>query len=63
VSYELSNGRGAWVQVVEGSVSVGGVTLKEGDGAGFTSPTELAFSFERPSELLLIDLRMDAPRI
>jgi redox-sensitive bicupin YhaK (pirin superfamily) len=62
-THELSSGRGAWVQVVEGTVTVGGVTLRAGDGAGFTAPGELGFSFKRPTELLLIDVRMDAARI
>jgi redox-sensitive bicupin YhaK (pirin superfamily) len=62
-SHALPPGRGAWVQVVDGTVSVGGMTLRTGDGAGFTDPTELHFSFEEDSEVLLIDVRMDAPRI
>ncbi|MFB6279497.1 MAG: hypothetical protein ABEK75_08315, partial [Salinibacter sp.] len=59
----LPPGRGAWVQVVDGTVSVGGVTLRTGDGAGVTNPTALRFSFEEDSEVLLIDVRMDVPRI
>ncbi len=62
-TYDLPPGRGAWVQVVDGTVSVEGVTLRSGDGAGFTLPTALTFSFLDDSEVLLIDVRMDAPRI
>ncbi len=62
-SHELASGRGAWVQVVDGTVSVGDVTLQDGDGAGFTNPDTLHFSFETPAEVLLIDVRMDAPRV
>ena len=62
-SHDLSPGRGAWVQVVDGPVSVGGVTLRAGDGAGFTAPNTLDFSFATDSEVLLVDVRMDAPRI
>ncbi|MFB6231081.1 MAG: pirin family protein [Salinibacter sp.] len=62
-SHALPPGRGAWVQVVDGTVSVGGVTLRTGDGAGFTDPTELYFAFVDESEVLLIDVRMDVPRI
>jgi len=51
------------VQVVDGTVSVGSVTLRAGDGAGFTAPSELNFSFRDDSEVLLIDVRMDTPRI
>jgi redox-sensitive bicupin YhaK (pirin superfamily) len=38
ISHALSADRGAWVQVVDGTVSVGSVTLQAGDGAGFTAP-------------------------
>ncbi|MFB6278945.1 MAG: pirin family protein, partial [Salinibacter sp.] len=44
-SHALPPGRGAWVQAVDGIVSVGGVTLRTGDGAGVTNPTALRFSF------------------
>jgi redox-sensitive bicupin YhaK (pirin superfamily) len=62
-SHDLSPGRGAWVQVVDGTVSVDGVTLRTGDGAGFTASDTLDFSFASDSEVLLVDVRMDAPRI
>jgi redox-sensitive bicupin YhaK (pirin superfamily) len=62
-TYEGAEGRGIWVQVVNGTVSVGDLTLRTGDGAGFTTPGELSFSFDEETELLLVDVRMDAPRI
>lgn len=62
-SYLLRPKRGVWVQVVRGSVDVGDVTLQTGDGVGITHTGPLHFSFEEASELLLIDVRMDAPRI
>ncbi|GEM_PF-5219611 len=34
-----------------------------GDGAGFTAPDMLNFSFATDSEVLLVDVRMDASRI
>ena len=61
--HALADGRGAWVQVVEGEVSVAGVTLRSGDGAGITDADELAFTAGAESEVLLFDLRMDAPRL
>jgi redox-sensitive bicupin YhaK (pirin superfamily) len=61
--HALGDGRGAWVQVVEGEVSVAGVTLRGGDGAGITDAGRLAFAFGAESEVLLFDLRMDAPRL
>jgi redox-sensitive bicupin YhaK (pirin superfamily) len=62
-THQLTEGRGAWVQVVHGRVSVEGVTLQSGDGAGFTADSELSFSFDEETELLLIDVRMDARRV
>jgi redox-sensitive bicupin YhaK (pirin superfamily) len=62
-SHTVREDRGVWVQVVDGAVSVGGVMLRTGDGAGFTTPGELSFSLNAETELLLIDVRMDAPRI
>lgn len=61
-SHALPPGRGAWVQVVEGTVSVGDVTLQTGDGVGITAP-ELQFAVERPAEILLIDVQMNAHRV
>lgn len=57
--HDLSPNRGAWVQVVEGRVSVGGISLEAGDGAGFTTPDVLEFSFDGSAEVLLVDVRMD----
>lgn len=62
-SYSLEQGRGAWVQVVDGAVTVAGVTLRSGDGAGITDVDTLDFGFEDESEVLLFDLRMDVPRL
>jgi len=62
-TYPLAAGRGAWVQVVEGTVSVGGVTLRTGDGVGITDPGKLRFSFGEATEVLLVDVRMDADRV
>jgi redox-sensitive bicupin YhaK (pirin superfamily) len=61
--HELAEGRGAWVQVVEGEVTVAGATLRGGDGAGITETDALDFRFGAESEVLLFDLRMDAPRL
>ncbi len=63
VSHYLEKGWGAWVQVVNGNVSVAGVTLEQRDGAGITNTDHIDFSFEDDSEVLLFDVRMDAPLI
>ena len=51
------------MQVVDGTVSVAGITLEAGDGVGITDATELAFEFGAESEVLLFDVRMDAERL
>lgn len=61
LSRTLAPGRGAWVQAVHGRFQVAGVTLDEGDGVGITETAALDFAFEANSEVLLFDLRMDAP--
>lgn len=49
--------RGAWVQVVEGSLQANGVGLKEGDGLALEGEPSLQLASEGPSLALLFDLR------
>ncbi|MEF8817289.1 MAG: hypothetical protein V5A20_11050 [Salinibacter sp.] len=60
VSYDVPPDRGAWIQVVEGTVSVGPVTLRAGDGAGVTAAGAIDVLIERPSEILLVDVGLEA---
>jgi len=62
-THPLAPGRGAWVQVVDGTVSVAGTTLYSGDGVGITDTAELSFAFAADSEVLIFDVRMDAERL
>jgi redox-sensitive bicupin YhaK (pirin superfamily) len=59
--HPLESGRGVWVQIVHGRVSVAGITLESGDGAGISHIARLGFYFEAPTEILLFDVRLDAP--
>lgn len=61
VPYSLQPGWGAWIQVVRGALRVAGLQLAQGDGAGITNARELELQFEAESEVLLFDVRMDAP--
>lgn len=61
--HELHPGRGAWVQVVRGSLRVAGLTLEQGDGVGITKGNDLGLEFGGGSEVLLFDVRMDVPLI
>ncbi|HEY1170751.1 MAG TPA: pirin family protein [Verrucomicrobiae bacterium] len=56
LSYTLATGRHAWVQVVEGPVTLNGVTLESGDGAAVSDEQQLSFSTSDKGHLLLFDL-------
>jgi redox-sensitive bicupin YhaK (pirin superfamily) len=57
VAHTLAPERHAWVQVVEGTVSVNGSTLKEGDGAAISGEQKVSVSgFGPGGEILLFDL-------
>lgn len=55
-TYELEEGRAAWVQVVRGEIQVNGKKLKEGDGAEVTDEASLTFAGADTAEVLLFDL-------
>jgi len=56
ISHDLGAGRGAWVQVVRGSVHLNGEILQAGDGASVTIPGILQLKGKEDAEVLLFDL-------
>jgi hypothetical protein len=56
VVHELGKGRGAWLHVVAGAVTLGGVVMNSGDGVGITSERSVSFTAGETSEVLLLDL-------
>lgn len=56
VNLPLASGRGAWVQVVAGKVSVNGRGLTAGDGASVEQAEAVHLVAEADSEFLLFDL-------
>ena len=56
ISHELSSGRDAWLQVAEGKVTVGGVTLNTGDGAAVTDITAFTILAEEDTHVLVFDI-------
>ncbi len=56
VTHELRPGRGAWLQVAEGAVTLNGVPLATGDGASTGKAGTLTFNATNPTEALLFDL-------
>jgi redox-sensitive bicupin YhaK (pirin superfamily) len=49
--------RGIWIQVVEGSLSVGDTPLAAGDGAAIEDASEIVLESEKGAGILLFDLR------
>jgi quercetin 2,3-dioxygenase len=57
VEHPLAAGRGAWIQVARGGVTLNGVSLAEGDGAAIEGETSLAIAAaDGEAEILLFDL-------
>jgi redox-sensitive bicupin YhaK (pirin superfamily) len=56
VQHELVAGRGAWLQVARGEVSLNGNMLKPGDGVGVEEESVLEIACKAEGEILLFDL-------
>ena len=57
VTHQLMPGRGAWLQIAEGSLTLNGVTLATGDGASAEKPGTLTLVATGPTEAILFDLK------
>lgn len=55
-SYTFEKGRGGFIQVARGRITLNGETLKEGDGAEITDTDKITVSATADSEVLLFDL-------
>lgn len=56
ISYDIPEGRHAWVQVVEGVIDLDGRELVEGDGAAVSDETLLKITGRADSDVLIFDL-------
>ncbi len=56
-THDLKTGRGAWLHVAEGSLSLNGVELAAGDGASTEKPGELSIAGSQPAQAILFDLK------
>ena len=56
VSHRPADGRGVWIQVVNGAIEVNGVTMGGGDGAAIEGVETIAITASSRAELLLFDL-------
>jgi redox-sensitive bicupin YhaK (pirin superfamily) len=55
-SYDLAQGRYAWLHVARGKIEVAGAELSAGDAGAFEQGGEIALVAREPSEVLLFDL-------
>lgn len=55
-SHALAPGRGAWMQVARGSITLNGVALNAGDGAALEKETQLTVTAVEVAEVLCFDL-------
>jgi len=56
LDHALANGRGAWLQVAAGAVTLNGNDLKQGDGAAVKDESSLRITATEAAEVLLFDL-------
>ncbi len=56
VTHKLRAGRGAWLHVAEGELTLNRVALGTGDGASTEQPGTLTLAATRQTEALLFDL-------
>lgn len=54
--FELRAGRGAWVQVLRGTIELNSSKMSAGDGAGVTDESQLSLAATDEAEILLFDL-------
>jgi len=56
VEHAIAPGRGGWVQVARGSVSLNGETLREGDGVAVSTSGDLRIAGLGEAEVLVFDM-------
>ncbi len=56
VTHEVKPGRGAWLQIAEGALTLNGVALATGGGASTEDSGTLTLTATQPTEALLFDL-------
>ena len=56
VVHELSQGRSAWLHLVQGEVALGDLILTTGDGAGVSAAPAVSFTAREPTEVLMLDV-------
>jgi len=57
VVHELSQGRGAWLHLIQGEASLGDLVLRTGDGVAVTADRAVSITAREVTEILLFDLK------
>jgi hypothetical protein len=57
VSHQLKPGRHAWLQVLRGSVTLNGTSLRASDGVAVSDESRLDIVAKQPAEIMLFDLQ------
>lgn len=61
VIHELSQGRRAWLHLVQGEATLGDTVLTTGDGAGVAAEPAVSLTAREETEILLVDLGARMP--
>ena len=61
IVHELSSPRSAWLHLVQGEVTLDGLVLTAGDGAGITAERAVSLTAREETEILLVDLGEQRP--
>jgi quercetin 2,3-dioxygenase len=56
IEHSFGGGRAAWVQLIEGELTVNGVQLQAGDGAAVTDEQQVQLKAQQPAHFLFFDL-------
>ena len=56
VTHDLRAGRGVWLQIVEGTLTLNGLAMEAGDGASTEHPSRLTLKAAQQTEAILFDL-------
>jgi redox-sensitive bicupin YhaK (pirin superfamily) len=56
ISYNIEKGRGVWIQVISGEISINDITLGKGDGASIEQEKSINIISKDDAELLLFDI-------
>lgn len=57
ITHRVAEGRGVWLQVARGTISIGDLTVSAGDGVAIEDETLVSVTADEDAEILLYDLK------